>query len=122
LASFEKRTGVKANVSHCDTNETLEVRMLTGSSGFDVVAPVAPCFQREIRSGARLPLDKTRLPNLANLDSGLMSRVALDDPGIVHGVVYTWGTFGIGYYEKMVAHALPKVPLNRCSAGSMQPH
>src|SRR5450631_1165332 len=93
LASFEKLTGIKVHVSYFDTNETLEARMLTGSSGFDVVAPVAPYMQREIRSGAYLLLDKKQLPNLANLDAALMSRVALNDPGNAHSVVYTWGTF-----------------------------
>lgn len=112
LASFEKSTGIKVHVSYFDTNETLEARMLTGSSGFDVVAPVAPYFQREIRSGAYLPLDKTKLPNLANLDPAILARVALNDAGNEHGIVYTWGTFGIGYNENRVAKALPKVPLN----------
>jgi len=112
LASFEKLTGIKVHVSYFDTNETLEARMLTGSSGFDVVAPVAPYMQREIRSGAYLLLDKKQLPNLANLDPALMSRVALNDPGNAHSVVYTWGTFGIGYNRKNVAEALPNTPVD----------
>jgi putrescine transport system substrate-binding protein len=112
IASFEKQTGIKVRVSYFDTNETLEGRMLTGSSGFDVVVPTAPYLQRQMRSGAYLPLDKSKLPNLANLDPALMSRVALNDPGNVHAVVYAWGTYGIGYNAKMVAAALPNVPLN----------
>jgi putrescine transport system substrate-binding protein len=112
IASFEKQTGIKVRVSYFDTNETLEGRMLTGSSGFDVVVPTAPYLQRQIRSGAYLPLDKSKLPNLANLDPAIMGRVALNDPGNVHAVVYAWGTYGIGYNAKMVAQALPNVPLN----------
>lgn len=112
IASFEKQTGIKVRVSYFDTNETLEGRMLTGSSGFDVVLPTAPYLQRQIRSGAYLPLDKTKLPNLANLDPAIMARVALNDPGNAHGVVYAWGTYGIGYNVKMLAEALPGVPLN----------
>jgi putrescine transport system substrate-binding protein len=112
IASFEKKTGIKVRVSYFDTNETLEARMLTGNSGFDVVLPTAPFFQRQIRSGAYLSLDKTKLPNLANLDPAIMARVALNDPGNAHGVVYAWGTYGIGYNAKMVADALPNAPLN----------
>jgi putrescine transport system substrate-binding protein len=112
IASFEKLTGVKVRVSYFDTNETLEGRMLTGSSGFDVVVPTAPFLQRQIRSGAYLPLDKKQLPNLANLDPAIMSRVALNDPGNAHGVVYAWGTYGIAYNEKRVAQLLPNVPLD----------
>jgi putrescine transport system substrate-binding protein len=112
IATFEKQTGIKVRVSYFDTNETLEGRMLTGSSGYDVVLPTAPYLQRQVRSGAYLPLDKTKLPNLANLDPAIMARVALNDPGNAHGVVYAWGTYGIGYNAKMVAEALPGVPLN----------
>jgi putrescine transport system substrate-binding protein len=111
LASFEKLTGVKVRISYFETNETLESRMLTGNSGFDVVVPTAPYFQRQIRSGAYLALDKGKLSNLANLDPDIMARVALNDPGNAHGVVYAWGTYGIGYNEKLVAEALPNVPL-----------
>jgi putrescine transport system substrate-binding protein len=112
IATFEKQTGIKVRVSYFDTNETLEARMLTGNSGFDVVLPTAPFFQRQIRSGAYLPLDKTKLPNLVNLDPAIMARVALNDPGNAHGVVYAWGTYGIGYNAKMVAEVLPNAPLN----------
>jgi len=112
IASFERQTGIKVRVSYFDTNESLEARMLTGNSGFDVVLPTAPFFQRQIRSGAYLPLDKTKLPNLVNLDPAIMARVALNDPGNAHGVVYAWGTYGIGYNSKMVADALPDAPLN----------
>ena len=112
LMSFEKQTGVKVRVSNFDSPETLESRMLMGSSGFDVVVPTAAFIQRQIRSGAYLPLDKTQLPNLTNLDPALMSRVALNDPGNAHGIVYTWGTFGIGINKAMVSKVLPNDPLD----------
>jgi putrescine transport system substrate-binding protein len=112
LTSFEKQTGVKVRVSNFDSPETLESRMLMGSSGFDVVVPTAAFIQRQIRSGAYLVLDKTQLPNLANLDPALMSRVALNDPENAHGIVYTWGTFGIGINKAMVSKLLPDNPLN----------
>jgi putrescine transport system substrate-binding protein len=112
VASFEKLTGIKVRVSYIDNVETLETRMLTGSSGVDVTDPTAAFIQRQIRSGAYLPLDKKQLPNLVNLDPVLMSQVAVNDPGNAHGVGYLWGTFGIGYNEKMVAKALPNNSLN----------
>ncbi|MGO9992219.1 MAG: polyamine ABC transporter substrate-binding protein [Steroidobacteraceae bacterium] len=112
LSSFEQLTGVKVQVSYFDSPETLESRMLTGNSGFDVVVPTAAFIQRHIHSGAYLTLDKNRLPNLANLDPAIMSRVARNDPGNAHGIVYTWGTFGIGYNKAMVSKALPDPPLD----------
>jgi putrescine transport system substrate-binding protein len=108
LANFEKQTGIKVHVSYFDTNETLEARIMTGNSGYDVVVPTAPYMQRQILSGAYLPLDKAALPNLANLDPTLMARVAQNDPGNAHSIIYAWGTVGIGYNEKQVADALPE--------------
>jgi putrescine transport system substrate-binding protein len=86
--------------------------MLTGNSGYDVVVPTAPYLQRQVRSGAYLPLDKTRLPNLVNMDPAIMARVAQNDPGNAHAVVYLWGTYGIVYNEKKLAEVLPGVPPN----------
>jgi putrescine transport system substrate-binding protein len=112
LADFERETGIKVRVAYFDTNETLESRMLTGSSGYDVVVPTAPYLQRQIAGGAYRALDKALLPNLVNLDPALMARAALNDPGNVHSVIYTWGTYGIGYNVARVTEALPGVPLD----------
>jgi putrescine transport system substrate-binding protein len=112
LAQFERDTGIKVRVAYFDTNETLESRVLTGSSGFDVVVPTAPYLQLQIAGGAYRVLDKNLLPNLVNLDPALMARAAQNDPGNAHSVIYTWGTYGIGFNVKRVAEALPGVPLD----------
>jgi putrescine transport system substrate-binding protein len=112
LADFEKETGIKVNVAYFDTNETLETRLLAGHSGFDIVVPTASYFERQIKAGVYLTLDKSKLPNLKNMDPQLMSRVALHDPDNAHGTIYTWGTNGIGYNEKMVKALMPDAPLD----------
>jgi putrescine transport system substrate-binding protein len=112
LPDFEKQTGIKVHVSYFDTNETLETRLLAGHSGFDLVVPTASYFERQIKAGVYLTLDKSKLPNLKNMDAQLMSRVALHDPDNAHGVIYTWGTNGIGYNEKMIKGLMPDAPLD----------
>src|SRR5450631_1363950 len=113
VSNFEKETGIKVNVSYYDSEETLETRMLTGNSGYDVVDPAAPYFfQRQIRSGAYLALDKSKLPNLAHMDPAIMARIAQVDPDNAHGTVYTWGTIGIGYNPDKVALVLPHAAMN----------
>ena len=112
LSNFEKQTGIKVNVAYYDTNETLETKLLAGSSGFDVVLPTASYFERQIKVGVYRELDKSRLPNLKNMDPQLMELVARHDPGNAHGIIYLWGTNGIGYNEKMVKAALPDAPLD----------
>src|SRR4029077_3592973 len=112
LSDFERQTGIKVHVSYFDTNETLETRLLAGHSGFDVVVPTASYFERQIKAGVYLTLDKSKLPNLKNMDAQLTSRVALHDPDNAHGAIYTWGTNGIGYNEKMIKALLPDAPVD----------
>jgi putrescine transport system substrate-binding protein len=112
LPDFEKQTGIKVHVAYFDTNETLETRLLAGSSGFDIVVPTASYFERQIKAGVYLTLDKSKLPNLKYMDPQLMSKVALHDPDNAHGVIYTWGTNGIGYNEKMIKALMPDAPLD----------
>ena len=112
LSNFEKQTGIKVHVAYFDANETLETKLLAGSSGYDVVVPTASYFERQIKAGVYLTLDKSKLPNLKNMDPQLMSKVALHDPGNAHGIIYTWGTNGIGYNEKMVKELMPDAPLD----------
>ena len=112
LSDFEMRTGIKVHVAYFDTNETLETKLLAGSSGYDIVVPTASYFERQIKAGVYQTLDKSKLPNLKNMDPQLMSKVALHDPGNEHGIIYTWGTNGIGYNEKMIKALMPDAPLD----------
>jgi putrescine transport system substrate-binding protein len=112
LSNFEKQTGIKVHAAYFDSNETLETKLLAGNSGYDIVVPTASYFERQIKAGVYLPLDKSKLPNLRYMDGLLMSKVALHDPGNAHGVIYMWGTNGIGYNEKLVKALLPKAPLD----------
>ncbi len=112
LADFEKQTGIKVHAAYYDSNETLETRLLAGSSGFDIVVPTASYFERQIKAAVYQTLDKSKLPNLKNMDPALMAKVSQHDPGNAHGVIYTWGTNGIGYNEKMVKALMPDAPLD----------
>jgi putrescine transport system substrate-binding protein len=112
LSDFEKQTGIKVHVAYFDANETLETKLLAGSSGYDIVVPTASYFERQIKAGVYLPLDKSKLPNLKNMDPQLMSKVALHDPDNAHGIIYMWGTNGIGYNEKLIRELMPDAPLD----------
>jgi putrescine transport system substrate-binding protein len=112
LSNFEKQTGIKVHVAYFDANETLETKLLAGSSGYDVVVPTASYFERQIKAGVYLTLDKSKLPNLKNMDPQLMSKVALHDPDNAHGIIYMWGSNGIGFNAKMIKALMPDAPLD----------
>lgn len=106
LASFTAETGTRVNYDVYDSNDTLEARMLAGSSGFDVVVPTGNYLMRQISAGVYQPLNRDLLPNWGNLDPHLMELAAAFDPGNEHAVVYMWGTTGIGYNAAAVAERM----------------
>src|ERR1700712_5590946 len=57
LSDFEKQTGIKIHVAYYDTNETLETKLLAGSSGYDIKVPSSSYFQRLIKAGAYAQFD-----------------------------------------------------------------
>ncbi len=121
VADFEKRTGIKVHISYAVSNEDLETRILAGDSGFDIVPPSADYFERQIKAGGYLALDKSRLRNLAGMDPELMAKVAAQDPGNAHGIIYIWGTNGVGYNEKMIRKLVPDAPLDSWRSSSIPP-
>ena len=114
LKDFAKDTGIKVNYTTYDSNEILDAKLRTGKSGYDIVVPTSePTFARLVRAGALRPIDRAAVPNWRNLDPVLMERVAGIDPGNRHGVIYLWGTVGLGIRVDRVRAALgPDVALD----------
>jgi putrescine transport system substrate-binding protein len=97
LDDFSKETGIKVRYDTFDSNDTLEAKLLAGKSGYDVVVPTGYFLARQIAAGIFQKLDKSKLPNLANVWPEIASRLASYDPGNQYAVNYMWGTTGIGY-------------------------
>ena len=115
IEDFQKDTGIEVRYDVFDSNEVLETKLLTGNSGYDVVVPSAYFLERQVKAGVFRKLDKAQLPNLTNLDPELLQRAAGHDPGNEHGVVYMWGTTGIGYDAAKVAQLMPGAPVDSWS-------
>jgi putrescine transport system substrate-binding protein len=115
IEAFQKETGIAVSYDVFDSNEVLETKLLTGKSGYDVVVPSAYFLERQVQAGVFRKLDKVRLPGLANLDPGLQASVARHDPGNEHGVIYMWGTTGIGYDAEKIAAIMPDAPTDSWS-------
>ena len=106
IAQFEAETGIKVVYDVYDSNETLEAKLLAGSSGYDVVVPTSQYLQRQVMADVYMPLDKSKLPNLANMDPEQMAHAAAYDPDNAHSTIYMWGTTGIGFNAAKVAERL----------------
>lgn len=111
IAKFEKETGIHVNHDTFDSYEMLETKLLTGRSGYDVVV-VGVDAVRLIKVGALQPLDRSRLPNWRNLDSGLMAQLAELDPDNRYLTGYLWGTTGIAYDATRLRELVPDAPLD----------
>lgn len=104
LSNFTKQTGIQTTYDLIDSNEMLEAKLITGSSGYDVVSPSNHFLAQLIKAGALQKLDKDKLPNWKNLDPQLMKMIEVNDPGNQYGFPYMWVTVGIGYnVEKIKA-------------------
>ena len=112
LEDFTKETGIKVVYDVFDANELLETKLLAGGSGYDVVVPTGPFLARQISAGVFQKLDKSKLPNLANMWPEISARLAKYDPGNEYAVNYMWGTTGIGYNVAKVKAALGDVPID----------
>ncbi len=112
IAKFEHETGIKVNYDVFDSNEVLETKLLTGRTGYDVVVPTDYFLERQAKQGILLALDKSKLPNLKNIDPAVLQRLEGADPGNRFGVPYAGVVTGIGYNIAKVKKALGNVPID----------
>lgn len=97
LPGFERETGVKVRYDVYDSNDTLQAKLLTGKSGYDIVVPSTHYAARQIEAGLFQKLDKSKIPNLKFLDPALMGLLDGVDPGNQYAVPWGYGTNGLGY-------------------------
>jgi putrescine transport system substrate-binding protein len=96
LKEFEAETGIKVTYDVFDSNEVLETKLLAGGTGYDIVVPTGTFLARQIQAGVFQKLDKSKLPNLKNMDPVITTRLEKYDPGNEYAINYMWGTTGIG--------------------------
>lgn len=106
VTAFEKENNVKIRYDYYDSNETLEAKVLTGQSGYDLVAPSIANVGRQIKAGAYQEIDKSKIPNYNNIDPELLKQMSLVDPGNKYAVPYFWGINTLAINKDKVAKAL----------------
>ena len=101
LDDFRKETGVEPKVGTFESNEELLGKLRGGAADYDVVSPSDYMVRRLAALKLLRPLDRAKLPALANLDPEMLGRSF--DPQNAYSVPLFWGTTGIGYNKKKVA-------------------
>ena len=112
LAKFTAETGIRVVYDVMDSSETLEAKMMSGSSGYDLIFPGDTVAERLMRAGALQTLDKTKLTELDDIEPGLQALHAQYPKSRDATVPYTWGTVGLTYNAEMVNQRAPAAPVN----------
>ena len=96
IARFEKETGIKVRYDLFDNNEIVHAKLVAGKTGYDIVVPSSNWAKLQIDGGLLQKLDKSKLPNLRNLDPAIQAQLAKVDPGNQFLVNWMWGFTTVG--------------------------
>ncbi len=111
IKNFEQETGIKVRYDNFDSNEILHAKLVAGRTGYDLVVPSSNWAKMQLEGGLLRKLDKSKLPNLVNLDSALQAQIAKIDPHNDHLVAWLWGYTTVGINVDKVKHALGDLPM-----------
>jgi len=116
LANFEAEYGIKVNYDIYDSGEVVDVKMMAGHSGYDVVVHSNQLASNLAPIGVFQKLDLSRLSHYENLDPAIMKQI--DAYPAVHGysVPYHWGTTGYAWNAEMVKARLGDHPMDSADA------
>jgi putrescine transport system substrate-binding protein len=111
ISKFEAEYGIKVNYDVYDASAVVDVKLLTGNSGFDVIVHSNWRASSLAPIGVYEKLDTSLLPNIVHLDPDMMEH--LNVYKIVEGymVPYHWGTTGYAWNADMVYERLPDHPM-----------
>jgi spermidine/putrescine transport system substrate-binding protein len=103
---FEEQCKCEVVQTYYSDNEELLAKLAAGAKGYDVLVPTSNAVQALIRGNQLLPLDKSKLPNVKNVDPAYLNTPF--DPGNNYSVPYAMSTTIIGYNDvKMKELGLP---------------
>lgn len=110
LANFEAETGLEVIYDTFDSDETLQTRLLAGSTGFDIVVPGSAFATRLQGVGIFRKLDPATVTNRGNLDKEYVQRILPNDPASEYFIPYETTTTGIAYDALKLDKLAPNAP------------
>ena len=112
IDKFEAEYGIKVNYDLYDSSEVVDVKMLTGNSGYDVVVHSSQFSSRLAPIGVYEKLDYSKLDNRRHLDSDLIEEVDVYVKTRGYSIPYHWGTTGYAWNVDLVRARLPDHPMD----------
>jgi putrescine transport system substrate-binding protein len=111
IDKFEAEYGIEVNYDLYDASNTVDIKLLAGNSGFDVVSHSNWQSSPLVPIGVFEKLDFSLLPNVVHLDPELMARIDIYEAVRGYMVPYHWGTTGYAWNADMVRERLPDHPM-----------
>jgi spermidine/putrescine transport system substrate-binding protein len=106
IKRFEDFCKCEVVQTYYSDNEELLAKLAAGAKGYDMLVPTANAVEALIKGKQLLPLDKSQLPNLKNINPIYLNTSF--DPGNKYSVPYAMSTTIIGYNDqKMKELGLP---------------
>lgn len=112
IERFEAETGIKVNYDIYDSSEVVDVKLLAGNSGYDVVVHSNQFSTRLAPIGVFEKLDLSKLKNIGNLDPAMSERIGVYHAVKDYNVPYHWGTTGYAWNAALVRERLPDHPMD----------
>ena len=94
LKIFEDETGIKVSQDLFEANEEV-IPVIESGAKYDVVCISDYCIERMISKDLLLPIDKSKVPNLSNINKDKLKLLSVCDPNNTYAVPYFCGTMGI---------------------------
>jgi putrescine transport system substrate-binding protein len=111
IKKFEAESGIKVRYDNFDNNEIVHAKLVAGKTGYDVIVPSSNWAKLQIDGGLLQKLDKSKIPNLKNLDPAINAQLAKMDPGNDYLVNWLWGFTTVGINVDKVKAALGSTPM-----------
>ena len=95
ILGFEKALGCKVVIDTFESNEAMYAKLKAGGNGYDIVTPTSYQIGTMAKAGMIVPLDHSRIPNLADFDTRFASQII--DPTFKYNVPYAVTYTGLVY-------------------------
>jgi putrescine transport system substrate-binding protein len=111
IKKFEAESGIKVRYDNFDNNEIVHAKLVAGKTGYDIIVPSSNWAKLQIDGGLLQKLDKSKIPNLKNVDPAINAQLAKMDPGNDYLVDWLWGFTTVGINVDKVKAALGTTPM-----------
>jgi putrescine transport system substrate-binding protein len=111
IKKFEAESGIKVRYDNFDNNEIVHAKLVAGKTGYDIIVPSSNWAKLQIDGGLLQKLDKSKIPNLKNIDPAINAQLAKMDPGNDYLVDWLWGFTTVGINVDKVKAALGSTPM-----------